>query len=348
MSTKDLSSITFGTHFINSLCADSEQENFVRRVSNIHYSLVNPTAVANPRLLSYSKNLAALLGIDFSNQLSATEILSGNKLNHTTKPYAMRYGGHQFGSWAAQLGDGRAINLGNLLGLDGKQYELQLKGSGPTPYSRRADGRAVLRSSIREYLCSEAMFYLGIPTTRALSLVGSGDLVTRDMFYDGNSRKEPGAIVCRVAESFLRFGNFEILAFHQEQERLTELVQFTIKNYFPELLKKGKNIFDQEIYRSWFEEICRRTGILIAKWMSVGFVHAVMNTDNMSILGLTIDYGPYGWLDAFDNNWTPNTSDESNKRDRFSAQPNIGLWNLEKLADALSLFLPQDDMANRG
>jgi serine/tyrosine/threonine adenylyltransferase len=213
---------------------------------------------------------------------------------------------------------------------------MQLKGAGPTPYSRRADGRAVLRSSIREFLCSEAMHHLGIPTTRALSLVATGDKVVRDMFYDGNPKAEAGAIVCRVAPSFTRFGHFEILAARGETDLLLKLVDFTIARDYPHLKS------NPEKHSAWFSEICERTALMIVGWMQVGFVHGVMNTDNMSILGLTIDYGPYGWVDNFDPGWTPNTTDAGGKRYAFGRQPEIAQWNLERLADALGSVFADD------
>jgi uncharacterized protein YdiU (UPF0061 family) len=246
-------------------------------------------------------------------------------------PYAACYGGHQFGNWAGQLGDGRAITLGEAHGRDGKSYELQLKGAGPTPYSRSADGRAVLRSSVREFLCSEAMHHLGVPTTRALSLITTGEDVVRDMFYDGRARPEPGAVVCRVAPSFLRFGSFEIFASRADHGTLEALARHALRHHFADLGEPGP-----AAYAQLFQRICRDTAVMIAHWMRVGFVHGVMNTDNMSILGLTIDYGPYGWLDAFEPDWTPNTTDASGRRYRYRNQPGIALWNLVRLAEALA------------
>jgi uncharacterized protein YdiU (UPF0061 family) len=247
------------------------------------------------------------------------------------QPYAANYGGHQFGNWAGQLGDGRAITLGEALNARGERWELQLKGAGPTPYSRNADGRAVLRSSIREFLCSEAMHHLGVPTTRALSLVATGEQVERDMFYDGHPRLEPGAIVCRVAPSFLRFGNFELPASRGDIELLRKLADFCIRRDFPQLQGEG-----EALYADWFATVCERTATMVAGWMRVGFVHGVMNTDNMSILGLTIDYGPYGWIDDYDPDWTPNTTDAHGRRYRFGWQPKIAHWNLVRLAHALA------------
>ena len=210
---------------------------------------------------------------------------------------------------------------------------MQLKGAGPTPYSRTADGLAVLRSSIREFLCSEAMFHLGVPTTRALSVVTTGEQVMRDMLYDGHPALEPGAVVCRVAPSFTRFGHFEILAARGEIDLLRQFVDFTIRTSFPELGDPGAG--SETIYLKWFAEVSRRTVAMIVEWMRVGFVHGVMNTDNMSVLGLTIDYGPYGWLENYDPDWTPNTTDAGHRRYRFGQQPAIAQWNLLQLANAI-------------
>jgi uncharacterized protein YdiU (UPF0061 family) len=252
------------------------------------------------------------------------------------EPYATCYGGHQFGNWAGQLGDGRAINLGEVLDVSGSRWEIQLKGAGPTPYSRMGDGRAVLRSSIREFLCSEAMHHLGVPTTRALGLVTTGEEVVRDMFYDGRPRPEPGAIVCRLAPTFLRFGNFEIFAARDETDLLRRLADHTIRAHFPELVPPSDpEALSSDVYVAWLSEVCQRTAALISQWMRVGFVHGVMNTDNMSVLGLTIDYGPYGWLEPYDPDWTPNTTDAGGRRYRFGNQPRIALWNLARFAESL-------------
>ncbi|MEQ1601687.1 MAG: YdiU family protein [Methylophilaceae bacterium] len=340
----------FDNSFLNKLPGDSSSENFSRQVLKACWSKVAPTPVVNPKLLAYSKEVANLL--DLSDELMAspalTQALAGNQLLQGMETYATCYGGHQFGHWSGQLGDGRAIFLGELLNRAGRRFELQLKGAGPTPYSRRADGRAVLRSSIREFLCSEAMHHLGVPTTRALSLLATGETVIRDMFYDGHPMAEQGAIVCRVAPSFTRFGHFEILAARGDFDLLKTLVSFTIARDFPELLANFKNriaddVVDASLIKQWFIEICERTAVMIAHWMRVGFVHGVMNTDNMSILGLTIDYGPYGWVDSFDPGWTPNTTDADGKRYRFGRQPEIARWNLERLADALNTLLPEGE-----
>ncbi len=282
-------------------------------------------------MIHTSEEVLDLLGIEKeeSKTNQFLNIITGNELAEGSEPFAMNYGGHQFGHWAGQLGDGRAINLGEVE-QNHKRFHLQLKGSGPTPYSRQGDGFAVLRSSIREYLCSEAMHHLGIPTTRALSLALTGDDVMRDMLYDGNAAYEKGAIVCRVSESFLRFGSFEIFSARNDISTLKTLVDYTINTHFSHLGKPSK-----KIYIKFFKEVSERTLHLILEWQRVGFVHGVMNTDNMSILGQTIDFGPYGWLEGFDFGWTPNTTDKQNKRYSYGNQASIGLWNLYQLANAL-------------
>ena len=297
-----------------------------RQVHGACYTRVEPTPVAAPRLLGWSEDLGNQLGIERPSSPTdpLVEVLAGNRILPGMQPYAARYGGHQFGHWAGQLGDGRAITLGELVAADATRQELQLKGAGRTPYSRTADGRAVLRSSLREFVCSEAMHWLGVPTTRALSLAATGEQVLRDMFYDGHPRDEPGAVVCRVAPSFLRFGNFQILAAQNETEALRRLADYVRANFF-------SNNSIQET----FQEICRRTALLMVDWMRLGFVHGVMNTDNMSILGLSIDYGPYGWLEGYDLAWTPNTTDAEGRRYCYGNQPHIAQWNLARLAEAL-------------
>ncbi|MBD0830805.1 protein adenylyltransferase SelO [Aestuariibaculum sediminum] len=329
--------------FITNLPADPIHENTRRQVEEACYSFVEPKQTQNPELLHVSKAMLENLGISEADADSDTflNVFTGNDIYKNTQPYAMCYGGHQFGNWAGQLGDGRAINLFEVHHKR-KQWTVQLKGAGETPYSRTADGLAVLRSSIREYLCSEAMYYLGVPTTRALSLALTGDLVLRDMLYDGNAAYEKGAIVTRVAPSFLRFGNYEIFAARQDIGNLRKLVDFTITQHFPQLGKPSK-----ESYLNFFKEVTNRTLDMIIHWQRVGFVHGVMNTDNMSILGLTIDYGPYGWLEGFDYGWTPNTTDRQHKRYRYGNQPNIGLWNLFKLANALYPLIEEAEPLER-
>ena len=331
----------FDNRLVRELPGDDDARNHPRQVLGALWSPVMPTPVAAPRLLAYSIEMARELGLDDDELRSPPWIaaLSGNALLPGMSAYATCYGGHQFGNWARQLGDGRAIYLGETVNACGQRFELQLKGAGPTPYSRSADGRAVLRSSIREFLCSEAMHHLGVPTTRALSLLTTGEAVRRDMFYDGRPVNEPGAVVCRVAPSFLRFGHFELPAARGDDALLRQLVAFTIARDFPEL----SSIPEDERLLRWFIDICERTAQLMVHWMRVGFVHGVMNTDNMSILGLTIDYGPYGWVDDFDPGWTPNTTDAASRRYCFGRQPEIARWNLERLAGALALIAAEPE-----
>lgn len=319
------------------LPADPLEQNSRRQVTGACYSFVRPKQTAAPKLIHVSDEMMEELGIDASEKASEEflKIFSGNAIIEGSNPYAMCYGGHQFGHWAGQLGDGRAINLGELVHNE-KRWALQLKGAGETPYSRNADGLAVLRSSIREHLCSEAMYHLGVPTTRSLSLSLTGDQVLRDMMYDGNAAYEKGAVVCRVSPSFIRFGSFEIFAHRGDVKNLRILADYTISEFFPAIEQKTKAGYIQ-----FFNAVVDATLELIIAWQRVGFVHGVMNTDNMSILGLTIDYGPYGWLEGYDPQWTPNTTDRQTKRYRFGNQPTIGLWNLYQLANALHPLLEE-------
>ena len=328
--------LQFDNRFVAALPADPETTNQRRQVHRAGYSWVTPTPVVNPSLVAVADEVADLLGLSVEDCQSPEflAVFSGNKVPVGAQPFAMAYGGHQFGNWAGQLGDGRAINLGEVIGRDGQAWALQLKGAGATPYSRTADGLAVLRSSIREFLCSEAMHHLGVPTTRALSLIQTGEQVMRDMMYDGNAEFEPGAVVCRVSPSFIRFGNFQLFAARDEVDELRMLTNFVIQQHFPHLLDD----FDAEspeLVAAFFDAVCQRTVHMVVEWMRVGFVHGVMNTDNMSILGLTIDYGPYGWLDSYDPDWTPNTTDAQHRRYRYGQQANVALWNCYQLANAL-------------
>lgn len=334
---KPLAELPWESRFVEHFPGDPEARNFTRNVAGVCYSDVRPTPVRGPQLLGWADHFAGELGIarPGPDDAASLEILAGNRVLPNMRPYAARYGGHQFGHWAGQLGDGRAITLGEVVfpgrNIPGRgRLEFQLKGPGKTPYSRHADGRAVLRSSLREFLCSEAMHFLGVPTTRALSLVGTGEQVVRDMFYDGNPVPEPGAVVCRVAPTFLRFGNFEILAAHEEHDLLKRLADYLTREYYPDL-----DLRDPDVYGQLLDEIARRTADMIVHWQRVGFVHGVMNTDNMSALGLTIDYGPYGWLEPYDPTWTPNTTDAGQGRYRFGNQPGVALWNVGSLGSAL-------------
>lgn len=318
-------------NFTNNLPADPNLENSRRQVDKACYSFATPKQTENPKLLHVSNDMLEAIGLSEHEAKTKAFLntFTGNTVLEDTTPYAMCYGGHQFGNWAGQLGDGRAINLFEIE-HNNLNWKLQLKGAGETPYSRTADGLAVLRSSIREYLCSEAMHYLGVPTTRALSLSLSGDQVMRDVMYNGNPEYEKGAIVCRVSPSFLRFGSYEIFAAKNDIETLKILVDYTINIHFSHLGKPSK-----QTYVSFFNEVALRSLDMVIHWQRVGFVHGVMNTDNLSILGLTIDYGPYGWLEGYEPGWTPNTTDNRHKRYKFGTQPDIVLWNLYQLANAL-------------
>ncbi len=317
--------------FSNALPADKELKNFIRPVKNACFSFVSPTPTHNPILVHCALEFAKTfeLNEETINSEPFLNWVSGKETLPETAPYAMCYGGFQFGHWAGQLGDGRAINLFEIE-KNNQLYTFQLKGAGKTPYSRNADGLAVLRSSIREHLCSEAMYYLGVPTSRSLSLCLSGNQVLRDVLYNGNPAYEKGAIVCRVAESFIRFGSFQILAAQNDIDTLKKLADYTIQHFFKDI-----DFHSEEKYLHFFKTICEQTLQLVVHWQRTGFVHGVLNTDNMSIHGITIDYGPYGWLENFDPNWTPNTTDRENHRYAYGKQAEIIHWNLYQLANAL-------------
>lgn len=323
--------------FLEKFPGDDSLNAMQRQTPGQLYARVQPVEFPQPKLLHFNKNLSEELGLgEYSDQ--NLSFLVGNQLPENIRPYATAYAGHQFGNWAGQLGDGRAILAGEISSPSGKSFELQWKGTGATPYSRFADGRAVLRSSVREYLMSEAMHALGIPTTRALSLCLTGEQVIRDILYSGNPQPEPGAVVLRTAESFLRFGHFEFAAAQQDEGKmLKNLTNYTISRYYPHLNSEA------EKYGLFFREICHRTADMIVEWMRVGFTHGVMNTDNMSVLGLTVDYGPYGMLEQYDLNFTPNTTDMPGRRYAFGQQPQIGQWNLWQLANALQTLMPDKD-----
>ncbi|MET4676010.1 MULTISPECIES: protein adenylyltransferase SelO [unclassified Luteibacter] len=338
-----MTALRFDNAFVRDLPADPDTHNAPRQVEGAAYSWVDPTPVAAPRVVAVADDVAAMLGIDPATPDFA-QVFAGNATWPGMRGYAMAYGGHQFGHWAGQLGDGRAIGLGEVLTAHHGRQELQLKGAGRTPYSRGADGRAVLRSSIREFLCSEAMHHLGVPTTRALCLLATGDQVLRDVMYDGHPALEPGAIVCRVAPSFLRFGSYELPSSRNDTGLLRQLVDFTVRTHFPAIAA----LPEADRHGAFFAEVCERTARLVAHWMRVGFVHGVMNTDNLSILGLTIDYGPYGWVDNFDPDWTPNTTDRAHRRYRFGQQPQVAYWNLQRLAQALAPLFADTDALQAG
>ena len=329
-----LQSLTWVRRFLDETPGDSVTGGPARQVPHACWSRVEPSPAPNPELLLWSSEMGAQLCLDTFDEV----VLGGGQVVEGMDPYAQRYGGHQFGNWAGQLGDGRAITLGEVQ-LANEVFELQLKGAGSTPYSRFADGKAVLRSSIREFLCSEAMHHLGVPTTRALSLVSTGEMILRDMMYDGNQAHEPGAVVCRVAPSFIRFGSFQIHSAMGDIPTLKSLLEHTITHRFPE----HDGTTDKGLVQ-WLSHVAEQTALMISHWMRVGFVHGVMNTDNMSIHGLTIDYGPYGWLEDYNPGWTPNTTDLRTRRYRYGQQPQIGAWNIARLLEAMVPIMEQPDL----
>ncbi len=294
-----------------------------------------PQPLPEPHWVATSAECAALLGLpaDWAQREdgNALQVFSGNAVWEGMQPLASVYSGHQFGVWAGQLGDGRALWLGEMNTPNGPM-ELQLKGAGLTPYSRMGDGRAVLRSSIREFLCSEAMHGLGIPTTRALCVTGSTQLPVR------RETLETAAVVTRAAPSFIRFGHFEHFAHHDQHAQLRQLADFVIEHHYPECAGAALP------YAALLEAVARRTAELMADWQAVGFCHGVMNTDNMSILGLTIDYGPFGFLDPFDPGHICNHTDHQG-RYAYARQPNVGFWNLHALAQALLPLIGDSDTA---
>ncbi len=309
---------------------DFSENPMQRQTPKVVFATTKIVEFKEPELIIFNEKLAEEIGLGAIENQEDLQFLNAQSVPLNMKTYATAYAGHQFGNWAGQLGDGRAIYAGEITNEQGKTTEIQWKGAGATPYSRHADGRAVLRSSLREYLISEAMHHLNIPTTRALSLSFTGENVMRDVLYDGNPAYEKGAVITRTAESFLRFGHFELLAAQNEIGTLQELGDFTLENYFPQI-----NLDHEEKYLLLFKEIAERTADLMVEWYRVGFVHGVMNTDNMSILGLSIDYGPFSFLDEYDLNFTPNTTDLPGRRYAFGNQGKIAQWNLWQLANAL-------------
>ena len=295
------------------------------------YSAVQPTPFKQPaHLVHANPAVADLLHLDLADleKVEFYQYLSCERALTNGAPLAMLYAGHQFGHFVPQLGDGRAIMLGETTTPSGQKWELQLKGSGETPYSRQGDGRAVLRSTIREYLCSEAMAGLGIPTTRALAMVRSDEEIYREQI-------EPGAMLTRVAPSHVRFGSFEVFFYRNQFEHIKTLADYVIEHHYPELAET------ENPYKALLESVVERTAKLIAQWQAVGFAHGVMNSDNMSILGLTIDYGPFGFMETYEPGYVCNHSDHEG-RYAFDQQPEIGLFNLSCLAQALLPLLEED------
>jgi len=295
----------------------------ISQLPDSFYRQVSPQALSNPYLVAFSPAVAELLDIDpalFQKQ-QLIDLLSGSAIAEGSDPIAMIYAGHQFGHFVPQLGDGRALMIGEITDSGGTDWEIQLKGTGLTPFSRMGDGRAVLRSTIREYLCSEAIAALGIPTTRALCITGSNDAVYRE-------RPETAAVLTRLAPSHLRFGNFEVFFYRQQYAELKILADFIIAQFYPACADT------ENPYLELLRQVIERTASLVAQWQLVGFTHGVLNSDNMSMLGLTIDYGPYGFLDTYQSAFVCNHSDEQG-RYAYDQQPRIGLFNLSCLAQAM-------------
>ncbi|XP_054712716.1 protein adenylyltransferase SelO, mitochondrial-like [Uloborus diversus] len=350
VSMATLETLKFDNLALRKLPVDPEKRNYVRTVNAACFSKVIPTPVENPKVVAYSTSAMKLLDLSEVEleRKEFVEYFSGNKLLPGSETAAHCYCGHQFGYFSGQLGDGAAIYLGEVINQKNERWEIQLKGAGLTPYSRTADGRKVLRSSIREFLCSEAMHHLGIPTTRAGSCVTSDSEVIRDIFYDGHPKSENCSIVLRIAPSFIRFGSFEIFNTLDpitgkvgpsvgRTEILHTLLDYVIETFYPEIHQSMDNQLQK--YSAFFKEVVLRTARLVALWQCVGFCHGVLNTDNMSILGITIDYGPFGFMDMYNPDHVCNGSDDGG-RYAYDKQPEICLWNLKKLAKAIQKALP--------
>ncbi len=298
-------------------------DNSYARLPDAFFAPIEPTPVSAPAMIRLNHDLATHLGID-ADRLDSPEgiaILAGNQLADGSEPLAMAYSGHQFGGFSPQLGDGRAILLGEVVSHNGQRYDIQLKGSGPTPFSRRGDGRSALGPVLREYIVSEAMAALGVPTTRALAAVASGDNVLREGFV-------PGGVLTRVAQSHVRIGTFQWFAARQDQDSLRILADYVIERHYPDVQR------NETPYLCLLERVIERQAKLIAHWMQLGFIHGVMNTDNMSVSGETIDYGPCAFMDSYDASKTFSSIDHQG-RYAFARQASIGLWNLTRFAETL-------------
>lgn len=308
-------------------------DNSFARLPEGFYQRVRPSALPDPYLVAFNREAAALLDLDPAEALNPAFVaaINGDLAVPGTDPLAAIYAGHQFGVWVSELGDGRAILLGEVIGRGHGRWDIQVKGAGPTRYSRMGDGRAVLRSTIREYLGGEAMHGLGIPTTRSLAIVGSNAPVYRE-------RVETAALLVRLAPTHVRFGSFELLASREMTDAVAQLADYVIDMHFTHLL----TLPVAQRHAAWYREVIDRTARLMAAWTAAGFTHGVMNTDNMSILGLSLDYGPYGWMDAYDRGFIPNHSD-SGGRYAFAQQPRIGLWNCARLAEALHSLVSEEE-----
>ena len=319
---QDESPVDLGLRFDNSFA----------RLPGVFFTRLPPAPLPEPYMVGFSEAAGSLIGIGEDEVPALTEALAGNRQVVGSDPLAAVYSGHQFGVYVPRLGDGRALLLGEAIGPTGEHWELQLKGSGKTPYSRMGDGRAVLRSSIREFLGSEALHHLCVPTTRALAVIGSDQPVIRETV-------ETAAVTLRMSPTFIRFGSFEYFYWTQQYDALRQLADYVIARFYPECRTAPQP------YLAFLEQVARRTARLVAQWQGVGFCHGVLNTDNMSILGITIDYGPFGFMDAFDGGYICNHSDV-NGRYAYNMQPQIAHWNLYALGQAL-IALTEDTDATR-
>ena len=309
--SQDGSPVDLGLRFDNSFA----------RLPSVFYTRLPPAPLPEPYLVGFSEAAGGLIGLGQTDLPGLVQAMAGNLQISGTDPLAAVYSGHQFGVYVPRLGDGRALLLGEAIGPTGERWELQLKGSGKTPYSRMGDGRAVLRSSIREFLGSEALHHLGTPTTRALAVIGSDQPVFRETV-------ETAAVTLRMSPTFVRFGSFEYFYWTQQYGALRQLADYVIERFYPECRTA------EQPYLAFLEQVARRTARLVAQWQGIGFSHGVLNTDNMSILGITIDYGPFGFMDAFDGGYICNHSDV-NGRYAYNMQPQIAHWNLYALGQAL-------------
>ncbi|ESO86801.1 hypothetical protein LOTGIDRAFT_128503 [Lottia gigantea] len=348
-----LETLNFDNLALRSLPIDPSDENRPRQVAGACFSKVKPMPVENPKLVAVSSTAMGILDLPESEfeRKEFAEYFSGNKLLPGCDPAAHCYCGHQFGYFSGQLGDGATMYLGEVVNQKKERWEIQFKGAGLTPYSRSADGRKVLRSSIREFLCSEAIHHLGIPTTRAGTCVTSDSRVVRDIFYDGHPIQERCTIILRIAPTFLRFGSFEIFKPVDSQtgrggpsigrkDILIQMLDYTVQTFYPQIWEEFSDD-KMKMYIEMYKEIIKLTARLVADWQAVGWCHGVLNTDNMSIVGLTIDYGPYGFMDRYDPNFICNGSDDGG-RYSYKNQPEICKWNCMKLGEAIQEAVPVD------
>ncbi|MGH7584212.1 MAG: protein adenylyltransferase SelO [Gemmatimonadales bacterium] len=312
--------------------ADLQWDNSFSRLPEAFYQRVQPTPLAAPRLVAFNPDVAELLDLDAAarDDPEFVAAINGERPVPGTDPLAALYAGYQFGVWVPQLGDGRAILLGEVVDSSHQRWDIQLKGAGLTQFSRMGDGRAVLRSAIREYLAGEAMHGLGIPTTRSLAILGSDEPVYRESV-------ETGAILVRVAPTHVRFGSFEVLASRGMDDAARRLADYVIEFHFPHLLALPA----ADRYGAWYRDVVERTARLMAAWTAVGFTHGVMNTDNMSITGATLDYGPYAWMEGFEPGFAPNHSDPGG-RYGYDQQPLVGMWNCARLGEALTSLMTRE------